>query len=484
VQNRAIHAQAAWRLPNKPNILLMLLAEQLVGEARERRARAMASRERTVTSIAAASFLAAAGAWAFLIPDERHTATLVTVAIVLGYALIVRVRFEYSGLYATPEQLAYVPLLLLGPLPYVPLLFAAAGALSMLPDTRDGTWHRDKWLGNFADSWAIFPGVIAITVLAPGPVSLEHAELYLLVALAHFAGDLGWTLVRNALHDRVPAGEIIRTYVGGTSWVDAILTPTGFVIALQAAREPLCLLAIPPLAWLMQLFSEDRAERYSKSLELQRAYRGTVMLLSEVVEYDDPYTAHHSRSIVELVDGVAKELELPEAEHHNLEFAALLHDVGKIAIPKEILNKPGPLNDDEFEVMKTHTIEGQFMLDRVGGRLGEVGEIVRSCHERYDGNGYPDGLKGDQIPLAARIIFVCDAFSAMTQDRVYRKRMSDKEALTELAANAGGQFDPDVAAALIKVIQEREPELAAVEQLRPVVQAASALHRRVGAGAV
>ena len=131
--------------------------------------------------------------------------------------------------------------------------------------------------------------------------------------------------------------------------------------------------------------------------------------------------------------------------------------------------------------MKTHTIEGQFMLDRVGGRLGEVGEIVRSCHERYDGKGYPDGLAGEEIPLAARIIFVCDAFSAMTQDRVYRKRMSDEEALAELAANAGGQFDPDVAAALIKVIKEREPEVAAVEQLRPVVQAAAApapAHRR------
>ena len=460
----------------------MLLAEQLVGEARERRARAMASRERVVTSAAAALFLGVAVAWAFLVPDERHTHPLVTLTLVLGYALIIRVRFEYSGLYATPEQLAYVPLLLLGPLPLIPLLFAGAGALSMLPDTREGAWHRDKWLGNFSDSWAIFPGVIALALLAPGPVSLDHAELYLAVAAAHFIGDLAWSLIRNALLDEMSAWEMVRAFLGGTSWVDVILTPTGFVIALQAAEEPLCLLAIPPLAWLMQLFSEDRMERYSASLELQRAYRGTVMLLSEVVEYDDPYTAHHSRSIVELVDAVATELGLPEGEHQRLEFAALLHDVGKIAIPKDILNKPGPLDNDEFELMKTHTIEGQFMLDRVGGRLGEVGEIVRSCHERYDGKGYPDGLAGDDIPLSARIIFVCDAFSAMTQDRVYRKRMSDEEALAELARNAGGQFDPDVAAALIKVIEEREPGIAAVEELRPVVHAASALHRHVGAG--
>ena len=99
---------------------------------------------------------------------------------------------------------------------------------------------------------------------------------------------------------------------------------------------------------------------------------------------------------------------------------ALLHDVGKIVIPKEILNKPGALSDDEFELMKTHTIEGQVLLDRVGGLLGRVGAVVRSCHERWDGHGYPDGLAGYEIPLAARIVFACDAYNAMTTDRPYR----------------------------------------------------------------
>jgi hypothetical protein len=460
----------------------MLLAEQLVGEARERRARAMASRERTVTSISAACFLAVAVTCALLLPDERNVEPVVTLGLLVGYALVLRVRFEYRGFYASPEQLALVPLLLLAPLPYVPLLVAIAGVLSMLPDVREGTWHRSQWIGNFADAWTIIGGVVVLATLAPGSVSLDHTPIYALALGAQLVSDLGWTLARNAMLDRIPIREVLSGFAG-TARVDLILTPIGFVITIPAANEPLCLFALPPLVWLMQLFSQDRTERYTKSLELQRAYRGTVMLLSEVVEYDDPYTAHHSRSIVELVDAVADELGLPEDERQSLEFAALLHDVGKIAIPKEILNKPGPLSNDEFEVMKTHTIEGQFMLDRVGGRLGEVGEIVRSCHERFDGKGYPDGLARDEIPLASRIIFVCDAFSAMTQDRVYRPRMSDEEALAEIAANAGGQFDPAVAAALIKVIEEREPEVAAVEQLRPVVQAAAALHRQVGAGA-
>ena len=459
----------------------MLLAEQLVGEARERRARAMATRERVVTSISAAGFLAGAVSCALFMPDERSVQPLVAVALFVGYVLMLRVRFEYSGIYVSPEQLAYIPLLLLAPLAYVPLMVASAGVLSMFWDARGASWHRGRWLAQLSDSNAILGGVAALALLAPGPVSPASIELYLLVLAAHFAWDLGWALARNALLDRTPVRELLAAYVG-TARVDAILSPVGFVIALAAAGEPLSLIAIPPLAWLMQLFAQDRAERYSKALELQRAYRGTVMLLSEVVEFDDPYTAYHSRSIVELVEAVSDELGLPEAERQSLEFAALLHDVGKIAIPKEILNKPGPLDDDEFELMKTHTIEGQFMLDRVGGHLGEVGEIVRSCHERYDGRGYPDGLAGEDIPLAARIIFVCDAFGAMTQDRVYRKRMSDAEALEEIKANAGGQFDPSAAAALVKVIEERAPEVAAVEHLRPVLQAANALHR-VGAGA-
>ena len=135
------------------------------------------------------------------------------------------------------------------------------------------------------------------------------------------------------------------------------------------------------------------------------------MVLSDVVEADDNYTANHCRSVVELAVATADELGLGSDERQELETAALLHDVGKIAIPKEILNKPAKLTDEEFELMKSHTIEGQALLDRVGGQLARVGEIVRSCHERWDGHGYPDGLRGEEIPLAARIVFCCDAYS-------------------------------------------------------------------------
>jgi HD-GYP domain-containing protein (c-di-GMP phosphodiesterase class II) len=172
------------------------------------------------------------------------------------------------------------------------------------------------------------------------------------------------------------------------------------------------------------------------------------MLLGDVIEADDEYTGHHSRDVVELVVAVADGLGLDPRERQRAEFAALLHDVGKVKIPPEIINKPGALDDDEWELMRTHTILGETMLVQIGGLLGEVGHIVRSCHERWDGAGYPDGLAGEQIPLAARIVCACDAWSAMTTDRSYRKARSVEQALAELRAGAGTHFDPRVVEAL------------------------------------
>jgi HD-GYP domain-containing protein (c-di-GMP phosphodiesterase class II) len=136
-----------------------------------------------------------------------------------------------------------------------------------------------------------------------------------------------------------------------------------------------------------------------------------------------------------------------------VEFGALLHDVGKIGVPKEIVNKPGPLSDDEWDVMRRHTITGQRMLDRVGGALQDVGAVVRASHERWDGSGYPDGLAGEEIPIAARIVCAADAFSAMTTDRPYRAARDREYAIGELRAQTGLQFDPAVVAATLTVIE-------------------------------
>lgn len=141
-----------------------------------------------------------------------------------------------------------------------------------------------------------------------------------------------------------------------------------------------------------------------------------------------------------------------------------MHDIGKIRIPNSIILKPGPLSVEEFAQIKRHTLVGQELLDRVGGPLAEVGVIVRSSHERFDGDGYPDGLAGEEISLEARIICCCDALSAMTTDRPYSAARPLSEALAELRACAGSQFDPAVVEALCAVIEKNRPaDLAAVQ---------------------
>jgi HD-GYP domain-containing protein (c-di-GMP phosphodiesterase class II) len=150
---------------------------------------------------------------------------------------------------------------------------------------------------------------------------------------------------------------------------------------------------------------------------------------------------------------VADELDMDSRERRNVEFGALLHDVGKIAVPKSIINKPGPLTQDEWVVVKAHTIEGQHMLDRVGGLLSDVGRIVRSSHEYWDGSGYPDGLAADEIPLESTVVSCCDAFNAITTDRPYRAARSTAEALEEVRAGSGRQFNPIVVEALTRIVQ-------------------------------
>jgi putative nucleotidyltransferase with HDIG domain len=205
---------------------------------------------------------------------------------------------------------------------------------------------------------------------------------------------------------------------------------------------------------LLQVFARERQVRIDHALELSSAYRGTAMLLGDVIEADDEYTGSHSRDVVDLVVAVADRLGLDPEKRQRAELAALLHDVGKVKIPPEIINKPGPLDDAERALMNTHTIVGQQMLDQVGGLLGDVGGIVRSCHERWDGAGYPDGLAGETIPLEARIVCTCDAWSAMTTDRPYRKALPNALALAELRGCAGTQFDPRVVDALVAVLDQ------------------------------
>ena len=174
---------------------------------------------------------------------------------------------------------------------------------------------------------------------------------------------------------------------------------------------------------------------------------GRVGDFAEMLGERDPLTVEHSDRIVATACTVARALEVPPPELAELKLAAPLHDLGKIRVPDSILAKPGPLTGRERAVIKHHPEWGAELLACVPG-LEVVAGIVRFHHERWDGAGYPDGLSGEQIPLASRIIAACDAYHAMTSDRPYRRAMSAEQAICELQANAGSQFDPRVVAEL------------------------------------
>ncbi len=202
-----------------------------------------------------------------------------------------------------------------------------------------------------------------------------------------------------------------------------------------------------PSAWL----TKERIELVDR---LEAAWLGTAEALAAALEAKDSYTADHASSIAELAVEVGAEFGMDEEALRDLRYGAIFHDIGKIAIPDAILNKPGPLTAAEFEVIKRHPIVGEQILAPVPF-LEQVRRVVRHDHERWDGGGYPDGLKGRQIPIGARIVLVVDSFHAMVSDRSYRKGMSEESARLELRAHAGTQFDPDVVEAFLKVLDRR-----------------------------
>jgi diguanylate cyclase (GGDEF)-like protein len=185
---------------------------------------------------------------------------------------------------------------------------------------------------------------------------------------------------------------------------------------------------------------------------LERTFVSTVEALANALEANDAYTSRHARSISDLSLRVGEALGLDERTLKQLELGALLHDIGKIGIPSEILAKPGRLTAAERRIVQTHPELGERIIAPID-RLQSVRPIVRHCHERWDGAGYPDGISGEDIPLESRIIFVCDAYHSMTTDRSYRRRLSHPEALRRLAEGAGTQFDPLVVEVALGVLE-------------------------------
>ena len=241
--------------------------------------------------------------------------------------------------------------------------------------------------------------------------------------------------------------------------VGSVTVSAGVAISPQhaAERDELIRLADSALYWAKE-YGKNRVRAYRPDVielaELKRLASGpdraarfrAAASLARAVDARDVYTGSHSQRVAELAARTARRLGLPDEEVELTRLAASLHDLGKLAIPEEILRKPGPLTEPERIVLERHPQIGFRMLESLG--VDPVADWVLHHHERWDGSGYPDGLPGEQIPLGARIIFVADAYDAMISERVYRRRVSPDEAITELDRCAGTQFDPDVVTAL------------------------------------
>ena len=392
---------------------------------------------------AAAAFLVAAGALAVLGSSTRSFSPTALVAAVVAYLVAAQVRYPVGSAWTGPMQLVFVPMLFVLPTPFVPLIIGACSVADQLPQALRGHLSGTRALARVGDSFYSL-GPALVLVLFGGQV---------------FSWRIGpCTCSPSSLRSRStqpqgsPGPGSRNAYALGTSCRCCGCTPpmgacrASASLSRRPRSHPLSLTLPSP-----SIYSQRR-QRLDFGLALSTAYRGTATLLGYVVEADDQYTGAHSRDVVDLSRSAAAALGLGASQRRAVEFVAMLHDVGKIFVPKGILNKPGELDAYEWEVIRQHTIQGERLLKQVGGALARVARYVRSSHEHYDGHGYPDGLAGESIPIESRIVTVCDAYSAMTTDRPYRAAMQVDEALEELRDRAGTQFDPQIVRALERVL--------------------------------
>jgi HD-GYP domain-containing protein (c-di-GMP phosphodiesterase class II) len=268
-----------------------------------------------------------------------------------------------------------------------------------------------------------------------------------------FANGVGEEIQRSCGVDPVATSNG-RTKRGGTAVSAPIMGSDGVVEGALSAGTMLSRTFAPKdLALLSELAGVVGAalSHAARRSELRSTLRDRIGAAAAAIDEHDGYTAGHSERVLELSRAVGERLGLGRADLVELELAALLHDVGKIAVPAALLAKPGPLDENEVALIRAHPIWGAQLLAGVPG-LEAVAVIVRFHHERWDGQGYPEGLAGERIPLASRIVAACDAYHAMTSDRPYRLAAEKADALRELDGYAGSQFDPTVVEALTATV--------------------------------
>jgi HD-GYP domain-containing protein (c-di-GMP phosphodiesterase class II) len=312
--------------------------------------------------------------------------------------------------------------------------------------------------------------------------------------LSAYAAYLAIDLTRDSVRADDPLGVIAQIVLAGMAFslVNLLL---GISAASLRAQMPLSriwtlsvsniltgILALVPLGWLMGEISVKvglwaaamfmvplylARFAFSKYAETRELFFGTVSALSQAIDAKDGFTRGHADRVSRIAGAIAREFGIAERQIEQIELAGLLHDIGKIGVEDRILMKPQRLERDEQELMRRHPIYGASILEP-SAALRPLVPIVLHHHENYDGSGYPEGLKGDEIPLGSRIIIVADAYEAMTSDRIYRKAIGHDRAMEQLNKYKGVQFDPKVVRALESVVQKRGMDVFEISELPPI----------------
>ncbi|MCS7234485.1 MAG: GAF domain-containing protein [Armatimonadota bacterium] len=334
--------------------------------------------------------------------------------------------------------------------------------------------HEDE--SNLRRQAAELEAVAELGVRLRGASSPEEVQTVLVdyaaavTGSAHGAGVLAappdgrWTVVRAVGAYRGWEGERWEALCGQPvtgvgPWAEVELvaggTHLGWLVVARRPEEPAYDDASVRVLRAVAELGASALSRACAFAELEQAYIDAVLSLARAVDARDAYTADHSERMARWAETVARRMGCSPSEVREVRWAALLHDIGKLGVPDAVLRKPGPLAPEEWEVVRRHPVLGEEILKPVR-RLAGVAKLVRHHQERWDGNGYPDGLRGEQIPLGARILAVVDAYTAMTDHRPYRPARSHEEAVAELRRCAGAQFDPEVVRAFVEALQSEQ----------------------------
>ncbi|MBN1461249.1 MAG: HD-GYP domain-containing protein [Armatimonadetes bacterium] len=292
----------------------------------------------------------------------------------------------------------------------------------------------------------------AVFVLLGGREARSIGDLLLPLGacgLVYYTVNTGGVSIIVGLSERLSPWRVWqRTYVWTLIHL-ACFVPLGalIVVVYRVVGIPGVVLFLLPL-----LLARYTFKMYT---DMREVHIETVRALTSAIDASDPFTRGHSDRVLEYATAIARRMGLPERLVETIQYASLLHDIGKIAIQHDVLLKPGALDDKEWETMKSHPQTGARIVEDLRFLKGAY-EVVLHHHERYDGSGYPDGLAGEQIPLEARIVNVADAFDAMLSNRPYRRALSLASAISELRKGSGSQFDPDVARVFVELVESGE----------------------------